>query len=181
MPQSLKTCFLVVDVQNLLVGEVVYRKAEMLDTIARLLAFCRQKGIEVVYVRHEGKSGVLVKDTKPWQIHASVAPLASERVFDKRFSSSFYQTGLKEYLCEKGVETVILAGMETGFCINATVQAGFEHGFEMLIPENGHTAGDYNAPFMSAERSVAYHNALWNGRFAKVLSAEGIMELFSQA
>ncbi|MCE5235051.1 MAG: cysteine hydrolase family protein [Clostridiaceae bacterium] len=179
MPRSSKACFLVVDVQNLLVDEVAYRKTEMLGAISRLLAFCRQRGIEVIYVRHEGKNGGLVKDTEPWRIHAPVAPLAGERVFDKRFSSSFYKTGLKDYLQEKGVETVILAGMETGFCINATVQAGFEHGFEMLIPENGHTAGDYKAPFMSAERSAAYHNALWNGRFGTVLSVEGIMALFS--
>ncbi|HWS30622.1 MAG TPA: cysteine hydrolase family protein [Clostridia bacterium] len=178
MPQASKSCFLVVDVQNLLVEDCTYRGHEMLDTIKRLLAFCRKKGVEIVYVRHEEKNGALTKDTEPWQIYSEVAPLGGERVFDKRHSSSFYQTGLKEYLREKGIQTIILAGMETGFCINATVQAGFEHGFEMLIPESGHTAGDYGAPFMSAERSVTYHNALWDGRFGRVLRVEDVEKLF---
>jgi nicotinamidase-related amidase len=179
MPQASKSCFLVVDVQNLLVEDSNYHGREMLDTIKRLLAFCRKKGIEVVYVRHEDKNGILMKDTEPWQIYKEIAPLDGEKIFDKRRSSSFYQTGLKEYLRDKGIETIILAGMETGFCINATVQAGFEHGFEMLIPESGHTAEDYEAPFMSAERSVAYHNALWDGRFGRVLSVEDVERLFN--
>jgi len=179
MPKVSKSCFLVVDVQNLMVEDSNYRGREMLDTIKRLLTFCRKSGIEVIYVRHEGKNGVLMKDTEPWQIYKEVAPLDGEKIFDKRRSSSFYQTGLKEYLLDKGIETIILAGMETGFCINATVQAGYEHGFKILIPENGHTAGDYDAPFMSAERSVAYHNALWNGRFGTVLSVENLEGSFN--
>ena len=178
MTQASKSCFLIVDVQNLLIEEVSYFKREMLDTIKRFLVFCRTKGIEVIYVRHESKNGVLKKDTEPWQIYHEVAPITGEKIFDKHRSSSFYQTGLKEHLREKGIETIILAGMETGFCINATVQAGFEHGFEMLILKNGHTAGDFDAPLMSAERSVEYHNKLWDGRFGKVLSVENLEMLF---
>ena len=178
MPEASKTCLIVVDVQNLLAVDTVYRVREMLGTVKRLLAFCRGKGIEAVFVRHGKEGGGLAPGTEPWQICGEVAPLGNERIFDKRRSSAFYQTGLKEYLLERGIETIIIAGMETGFCINATVQAAFEHGFAVLIPENGHTAGDYGAPFMSAERSVAYHNALWNGRFGAVMSTDRIEKLF---
>ena len=178
MPQASKTCLLVVDVQNLLVNDHPFHEMEMLDTIRRLLAFCRKNSIEVIYVRHgEDKEGGLMPHTEAWQIHESVAPLEGERVFDKQRSSSFYKTGLKEYLREKGIETLIIVGMQTDFCINATVQAGFEHGFEMIIPENGNST--YDNRFMTAEYTLAYYQKMiWPGRFGKILSVEDIEKQF---
>ena len=179
MPQASNTCLLVVDVQNLLVNEHPYQEQEMLETIRRLLMFCRKSFIEVIYVRHgEDEEGGLMPHSEAWQIHESVAPLAGERIFDKTRSSSFYKTGLKEYLGEKGIETLIITGMQTDFCINATVQAGFEHGFELLIPENGNST--YDNRFMTAEHTLAYYQKMiWNGRFGTVLSVDAIEKLFS--
>lgn len=178
MIEPSKTCLMVVDVQNLLVWEHPYREKEMLAAIKRLLAFFREKDIEVLYVRHgEDEEGGLVPNTEPWQIYHEISPRDGERIFDKRRSSSFYNTGLKEYLNEKGIETVVVVGMQTDFCINATVQAGFEHGFQVLIPENGHST--YDNRFMTAEQSRAYHRMIWHERFGTVLSVEELEKLLS--
>lgn len=66
------------------------------------LAQARQAGIEVIHVRHHDQE--LVKGIADWEIHSTVAPLASEKVFDKTFNSAFKETGLHAYLQEKGIE-----------------------------------------------------------------------------
>ena len=42
------------------------------------------------------------------------------------------ESGLLEYLTEKGEKDVMVCGIMTDFCINATVEAGFEHGLHTV-------------------------------------------------
>ena len=53
------------------------------------------------------------------------APLPTERRFVKTVCSAFKkESGLLEYLTEKGEKDVMVCGIMTDFCINATVEAG---------------------------------------------------------
>ena len=89
------TVLLVVDVQNALIAKQPYRGQELLENIGVLTGACRESGIEVVYVRHDGSArGMLVPGTTEWEIVSAIAPLPGERIFDKRFCSSFQETGL---------------------------------------------------------------------------------------
>ena len=56
------TVLLVVDVQNALIAKQPYRGQELLENIGVLTGACRESGIEVVYVRHDGSArGMLVR------------------------------------------------------------------------------------------------------------------------
>ncbi|WP_074412735.1 isochorismatase family protein, partial [Streptococcus suis] len=115
----MKTALLVIDIQNLLVEEKPYAIAERLTLWQDSLAQARQAGLEVIHVRHHDQE--LVKGTADWEIHSIVAPLASEKIFDKTFNSPFKETGLHAYLQEKGIEQLIIMGMATNFCIDTTI------------------------------------------------------------
>lgn len=41
-----------------------------------------------------------------------------------------------EYLTEKSIRTVAVVGLQTDYCIDATIKCGFEHGFKVIVWEN---------------------------------------------
>nr|WP_270995088.1 isochorismatase family protein [Listeria seeligeri] len=84
-------------------------------------------------------------------------------------NSAFKDSGLLEYLISKDENKLIIAGLQTEYCIDTMVKCGFEHGFEMIVPEHGNTTIDNN--FMTAENSYKYYNVfMWPYRYAKCIS-----------
>ena len=80
-----------------------------------------------------------------------------------------------EYLAEKNVHTVAVVGLQTDYCIDATIKCGFEHSFKMIVPENANSTFD-NA-FMTGQQSYKYYNEfMWKGRYAECISVEETIE-----
>lgn len=97
------------------------------------------------------------------------------RGYGKTVNSSFKGTGLLEYLTEKNVQTAAVVGLQTDYCIDATIKCGFEHGFKMIVPENANAAFD-NA-FMTGAQSYKYYNEfMWKDRYAECISVEKTIE-----
>lgn len=133
--------------------------------------------IEVIYIRHDdGVGNELTKGNDGFEIYDGFKPLEGEKIFDKTVNSAFKDTGLLEYLKQKKESTIIVAGLQTDYCIDATIKAGFEHGFKLIVPANANTTVDN--PYMSAEQSYKYHNEfLWNRRYAECVSFEKTLEM----
>jgi nicotinamidase-related amidase len=168
---------LVVDVQTCMMKEHPYNEQRVITNIQKLLRTARERGLEVVYVRHDdGVGSDLERGSEGWQIFTEIAPIGDEKIFDKYFNSAFLKTGLREYLSERKVETIILVGLQTEYCIDTTCKAAFEHGFQILIPEE--TNSTFDNEFLSAEKLYEYYNyKIWNKRFAKVLPIEEVIAL----
>ncbi len=171
------TVLLVVDVQTSLIKEHPYNELQVLANISKLLGTAREHGLEVVYVRHEDEEGGdLERGSEGWEIYSDIAPVAGEKIFDKHFNSAFLKTGLREYLIDRKVDTIILVGLQTEYCIDATCKAAFEHGFRILIPEETNTTFDNE--FMSGEKVYEYYNnKIWNHRFAQIMPMEEVISL----
>ncbi len=147
------------------------------ENIRKLADTARESGVEVVYIRHDDGAGQLLsKGNDGFDIWNSIAPLKNERIFDKNVNSPFKESGLLEYLTEKGEKTLMVTGLQTEYCIDATVKCGFEHGFEMIVPENANTTMD-NA-YLSGETTYKYYNEfIWKDRYAKCVSIETAIEM----
>lgn len=168
-----KTAMLVIDMQNALILEHPFDEKRLVKTVAQMEEICRNKGIEVIFVRHEDNT--LVPGENGFEISSKVAPKDGEKIFNKRFNSAFKGTGLLEYLREKGVERLIVTGLQTDFCVDATVKAGFEHGFEIVVPRGGHSTFDNR--YLSGEELYHYYSyEIWNHRYAQVMSIDHIEE-----
>ena len=163
---------LVVDTQSLITNSGLYNFNAFETAVKSLIAAAREKGIEVIYVRHDDGAGAeLTRETPGFEIYEGFSPQPGEKIFDKTVNSSFKDTGLLEYLKEKDVRTVAVVGLQTDCCIDATIKCGFEHGFKMLVPENANSTFD-NA-FMTGEQSYKYYNEfMWKGRYAECISVE---------
>ena len=100
-------------------------------------------------------------------------------IFDKTVNSSFNGTGLLEYLREKDESTIMIVGLQTEYCIDATIKCGFEHGFKMIVPENTNSTSDNK--YMTAEQTYHYYNEfIWNKRYAECIPFEEAVRLLER-
>ena len=63
-----------------------------------------------------------------WQIASEIAPRAGEPIVEKRFGDAFAQTTLTDVLAALDGDHLIVAGMQTDFCVNATIGGAAERG-----------------------------------------------------
>ncbi len=168
---------LVVDTQKLITTDKLYNFNRFKKNVKILINAARQNKIEVIYVRHDDGAGqALTKGTEGFEIFDEFRPLSDERVFDKNVNSSFRGTGLLEYLIEQNEHTLIVIGLQTEYCIDATVKAGFEHGFEIIVPNDCNSTFDNE--HMSAEATYKYYNEfIWKNRYAKCVPLKKVLDL----
>jgi nicotinamidase-related amidase len=162
------TALLIVDVQNALVDEKPFNIEMVLGNIKKLLDNCRENEVEVIYIQHDGEKGdTLEPFSCGWDIHNSIYPKSGEKIIRKEYNSAFKNTELEEYLNSKSIETLILVGMQTEYCIDTTCRVAFEKGYKLIMPEETNTTFDNGS--LSAGDIYRYHNFnIFKDRFAEV-------------
>lgn len=168
----MKRALLVIDIQTLLVEAKPFVIAECLKVWQEAIAVCREKGIEVIYIRHNDEE--LITGSRGWAIDKAVAPQAGEKIFDKHCNSAFKETGLQAYLDSQEIEHVIMMGMATNYCVDTTVKVAFELGYHVSVIENATTTFDEED--MTADQLVKHYKSIWNGRFAQTADLETILK-----
>lgn len=168
---------LIVDTQKMLVNEKLYNFIQFVKNVKALIQAARENNIEVIYIRHDdGKDSELTKGRDGYEIYEEFKPLDTERIFDKNVNSPFKESGLTEYLRSKGENIIIIAGLQTDYCIDAAVKCGFEHGFDIIVPAFANTTVDNE--FMSGEEAYRYYNQfIWNKRYAKTADIQETIEM----
>lgn len=110
--------------------------AEAGQNAARVLEHFRQQGLPVVHIQHVAASpqaGFFLPDTEGVNINKCVEPGPGEEVFIKHYPNSFRETGLDQYLQEKGVTDLTIVGMMTHMCIDATTRAAKDLGYNCTL------------------------------------------------
>ena len=142
---------------------------------AKLLASFRAKGLPLVHIQHVSNrpgASFFLPGTAGVNIHADVAPHAGETVLQKNFPNSFRGTGLLEHLRALGADHLVIAGMMTHMCVDATTRAAFDLGFSCSLAHDACATralvfGEQHVP--AAQVHAAFLAAL-NGLYAKVQS-----------
>jgi len=139
---------LIIDVQRALLDELGTARAdELVETLVPLLGRARSSDIPVVYVRHDGSPEELLPGTPGWEIAADIAPRPGDPIVEKRSSDAFAGTPLSDVLAGLRADHVIAAGMQTDYCVNATIGGAIERGYRVTLVADGHATPG------SAERS----------------------------
>ncbi|WP_026888931.1 cysteine hydrolase family protein [Clostridium beijerinckii] len=163
---------LVVDTQKLITNDKLYNFSTFVSNVEKIISAARKKDIEIIYIRHDdGPGSELTKGTDGFEIYERFQPISDEKIFDKKVNSAFKGTGLLEYLIDKDEKDIVIVGIQTDLCVDATIKCGFEHGFNMIVPAYANTTVDNK--FMSAEQTYEYYNEfIWNGRYAECISID---------
>ena len=145
-----------------------------------VLTFFREKRMPVVHIQHlsiRPGAKYLLPDTDGIVIHENVRPLAGEAVIPKNYPNAFRNTTLLDHFKERQVDHVVIAGMMTHMCVDATTRAAFDHGFRCTLVHDACatralTFGNQTVP--AAQVHAAFLSAL-GAVYAKVLSAEDVI------
>ena len=143
---------------------------------ARLLEGFRTKGLPLVHIQHVSDrpgASFFLPGTEGVDIHVNVAPRAGETVLQKNFPNSFRGTRLLEHLRGLGADHLVVAGMMTHMCVDATTRAAFDLGFSCSL---AHDACATRALAFGGHRvpAVQVHTAFMaalGGVYAKVQNA----------
>ncbi len=110
-----------------------------------VLAAFRAAGEPVVHLRHvwDAPEATFVRPgTEGVEIHPLVAPADGERVIDKAAPNGFVDTALEEELRSTGIDSLVVAGMMSSMCVDATVRAAADLGFGVTVVHDGCAAPD---------------------------------------
>jgi nicotinamidase-related amidase len=167
----MKSAILVIDVQQPLVDELAAdRRAEFLSTLSALLGRARDAGVPVVYVRHNDDE--FVNGTAAWEIADEIAPRAGEPIVDKTFRDSFRETNLTDVLEGLGAQRLVICGMQTEFCVDATVREAERRGYRVTLVEDG--TATYAAGGLSEEQIREHVHRVARGRIADIEPASAL-------
>ena len=95
-----------------------------------------------MHVRHESPAGFLEAGTPGAEIDARVAPRDGETVVVKHAPNSFRETPLEDLLRAQGATDLIVAGMMTSMCVDATVRAAADLGYSVTVAADACAAPD---------------------------------------
>lgn len=115
------------------------------DRAAALLARHRRNGEPVVHVQHESReagASMLVPGTAGGEIDARVAPLAGETVVLKTHPNAFLDTTLHDRLREAAASDLLIVGMMSSMCVDATVRAASDLGYTVTVAADACAAPD---------------------------------------
>ena len=168
---------IVIDMQKALMDEELYNLNGILEYIPKLIETARENGVEVLYVQHDaGKGTGFSVGDEGFEIADEVAPKEGEQVFVKTVSSAFSNKDFTAYLKAAKDDTLMIVGLQTNFCIDATVKSAFERGYDVILPEG--TNSTFDNPYMTGEVTYNYYmNEVWPDLFADCVTMDEALAL----
>lgn len=143
----------------------------------RLLSFFREKRMPVFHIRHINDrqgSTFFLPETMGSEIHTSVAPIKNETIIIKHSPDSFFQTGLNELLNKSGIRDLAVCGMMTHMCVDTTVRAAKNYGYNITLMEDACATKDltHNGNIIPAATVGSVYMASLEKTFAKIINTE---------
>ena len=155
----MNSAVLVIDVQQgLCEGEGAAFDCD--GTIARINLVTRKArhaGAPVVFIQHESRSGYLEHGSAQWQLAKGLEVEPADLRLRKTTPDAFLRTELEAVLRSQKVESVVICGMHSEFCVDTTTRRALALGFPVVLVSDAHTSAGNQA--LSPQQVIAHHNA----------------------
>ena len=191
------TAVLVIDVQNdfcapgghteVNLGKDVADCQAVVDPIVRLVASARRAGAVVIWVKADYNRTFLSPPIHARQVARGVAnaycvagtwgaelyrvsPEDGDMVIEKHRHSAFIGTELEQILRDRGIRTVVFAGVQTHVCIESSLRDASARGYYVVVP--GDCVGSFDRDLHDRTlRCVEMH-------FGDVVGSNDLLELW---
>ncbi|RUM40874.1 MAG: cysteine hydrolase [Desulfobulbus sp.] len=182
------TALLLIDLQNDYFpgGRMELAGADKaLQNARSLLRFARKEKMTVTFMRHQAVqpgATFFLPGTKGVQIHDALVPLAHEPVMDKNFPNSFRQTALEKYLKSRNISQLLLCGMMSHMCVDATTRAAFDKNFTCILAHDAcaTTSLQFLDKTIGAEQVHGSFMAALGARYAKVATTTDCIDFLTK-
>ena len=137
--KDMKTALVLIDIQNdyFKGGKMeLYYPEKAGDNAKDILVSCRKEKMPIIHIQHlstRPNSTFFIPKTSGADINERVKPLSNEKVIIKHYPNSFIDTDLLDYLRSIKTEKLIICGMMTHMCVDATTRAAKDLGFECIV------------------------------------------------
>jgi nicotinamidase-related amidase len=109
------------------------------ENTRKVLDYFRGNSYPVIHVQHTSvreNAAFFVKGTSGVEIYDEVAPIDGEYVVQKNYPNSFFKTNLSSILEKENTKDIVVCGMMSHMCIDSTVRASFELGYNCALLED---------------------------------------------
>lgn len=179
----MNTALVLIDIQNIYFTEGKYKLSnpeKAAQNAARLLQHYRDNKLPVIHVKHLFDGTGYQEELEYLRaFHSSVTPRSEEIIIEKQHPSSFLGTDLEMRLNSLGIQHLVIAGMMTHMCIDTTVRASQDYGYEVVVIDDACTTKDlsYHNEVLPADLVHKSFMASINGAFAKVMDTDEFLRL----
>lgn len=155
----MSAALLVIDVQQALCfgEEAAFESERLIERVNHLSEQARRSGIPVVMVQHEEEEGPLARGGEGWALARGLVVEESDILVGKAASDAFHCTGLHEELARRGVNRVVICGLQSDFCIDSTTRRALGLGYEVTLVSDAHST--CGSGLLSAAQISAHHTA----------------------
>ncbi|MDA8441609.1 MAG: cysteine hydrolase family protein [Peptococcaceae bacterium] len=175
----MKRALLVIDVQNeYFTGSLpVTYPYGTLDNIIKTMEVARENKVPVIIIQHSApqqNAQTFRKGSAEWELHPSIERMQRDHLIEKTLPGSFTGTNLEQWLRERAIDTVVIAGYMTQMCCDTTARQALHLGFmvEFLSDATGTLKLSNYAGTVTDEelhRAILVTQAM---RFSKVLTTQ---------
>ena len=185
--ESMKTALLVIDIQKDYFPGGKFPLVNPLEAAKKaymLLQCFREHGGRHVHIQHislKPNATFFIRGDSGSDIHDAVTHFEGEPIVYKHEPNSFLNTNLLDLLKSWEVERVVITGMMTHMCVDATARAASDLGFQVVIAEDACATRDlkYGDTTIPAEHvHKAFLAALKS--YGKVMKSEEIIALLAE-
>ncbi|MEI9885394.1 MAG: cysteine hydrolase family protein [Rhizomicrobium sp.] len=169
----------IIDVQKGMWGHPDYLPYDgdgVVGRIAGLIAQARAAKVPVLYVQHHGvdEPGHPLQPGLPgFPFHDALAPEPGDDVTVKTRSSAFHGTDFDAKLKARGIEHLIVTGMQSEYCVDSAVRGAYERGYKVTLVADAHSTADTRVA--KAKDIIAIQNDTMAGDFAEVKPAAEVV------
>ncbi len=136
---EMKKALIIIDIQNdyfegganPLVGSL-----EASLNAKALLELFRSQSLPVIHIQHlsvRPGSTFFIPNTEGAAIHKNVAPVSGEKIIVKNYPNSFRDTELLDYLKTNNITDLVICGMMTQMCVDATTRPAKDFGYNCTV------------------------------------------------
>jgi len=182
----MKTALLIIDIQKDYFPGGKYPLVNPLEAAKKaymILQCFRESDNPHVHIQHislEPDATFFVSGDRGTDIHDSVAHFEGEPIVYKHEPNSFLNTNLLELLKSWEIERVVITGMMTHMCVDATARAASDLGFQVIVAEDACATRDLKYGETTIPADLVHKSFLAALRsYGKVMKSEELLALLA--
>jgi nicotinamidase-related amidase len=166
---------IVIDMQlGNFISNPVYKATDLLARTKSLIQKARVSKVPVIYVQNNGGKGDPDEyGSEGWKIHPSIAPMEEDILVQKETPDAFHKTNLCETLESRSIRNIVVAGLQTEYCVDTTCRRAFSLGHDVILVKDAHSTWD--TPMLKAEQVIKHHNSVLAGFFVTLKNEQDIV------